>query len=121
MSTDASFWRLYALNEYPQLAIRVWTTTQDHVRNFHRPITKTFFVNEDSVNVAVSGESSEVVASMVSPSGQHLAILREISESASPDKKRYVEVWTGDKLTKVEDVSDKHGQFYTDGTNLAFS
>ena len=48
----------------------------------------------------------------------HLAILREISESASPNKKRYVEVWRGDKLTKVEDVTDKHGQFYTDGMNF---
>ena len=84
----------------------------DHVRNIHRPTTKTFFVNKDSVSVSTSTDDTEVVASLVSPSGKHLAILREISS----DKKRYVEVWCDGKLKAVENVTDKHGQFYKDGT-----
>lgn len=78
-------------------------------------------MSEDSVSVSTSVDGSEVVTSMTSPSGRYLAVLREISESSSPDKKRYVEVWTADKLRAVENVTDKHGQFYTDGTSINYS
>lgn len=69
--------------------------------------------------MSASPDGSEVVASMVSPSGKHLAVLRETAEAATPDKKRYVEVWASDTLLAVENVTDKHGMFYTDGTRNA--
>lgn len=65
--------------------------------------------------MAVSPDSSEVVTSMASPSGKYLAVLREICEAPFSEKKRYVEVWEADRLKLVENVTDKHGQFYTDG------
>ena len=96
--------------------VRATTSVQDHVRVLQRQVAKTFTINGDSVSVSASPDGSEVVASLVSPSGKYLAVLREATEPGSSDKRRYAEVWTGDKLYAVENVSDKHGQFYTDGT-----
>ena len=66
--------------------------------------------------MTTSVEGSEIVSSLVSPSGKYVVVLRETSESGSSEKKRYIEIWTEDKLQAVENVTDKHGQFYTDGT-----
>ena len=58
-------------------------------------------------------DSPDVVASLVSPSGKYLAVLRETTETSG--KKRYVEIWAGDRPHAVENVTDKHEAFYTDG------
>ncbi|GJE89048.1 hypothetical protein PsYK624_051380 [Phanerochaete sordida] len=92
--------------------IRATASAQDHVRKTNRKTAKTFVLSGDAVNVTGSPDESEVVASLVSPTGKHLAILRETGGSS--DKKRFVEVWAGDRLHAVEDVSEKHGAFYTD-------
>ena len=93
--------------------IRATTSAHDHSRKINRKTTKTFSLSGDAVFVSGSPDESEVVASLVSPSGKHLAVLRETNEA--PDKKRYVEVWAGDRLHAVENVTDKHAAFYTDG------
>lgn len=58
--------------------------------------------------------SPEVLTSIVSQSGKLIAILRETSES-SGGKKRFVEVWAGERLEVSVEVSKLHGSFYTDG------
>jgi prolyl oligopeptidase family protein len=57
--------------------------------------------------------SPEVVASAISPSGKLTAILRETNSAG--DKKRFVEVWEGERLEASVNVSKAHGVFYTDG------
>lgn len=101
--------------------IRATTSAQDHTRKINRKTTKTFTLSGDAVFVSGSPDESEVVASLVSPSGKHLAVLRETNEA--PAKKRYVEVWTGDRLHAVENVTDKHAAFYTDEfmSSISFS
>ncbi len=53
---------------------------------------------------------------MVSPSGAHLAVLRESGDSTVPGgKRRYVEIWSGNKIKASKEVTHTHGAFYTDG------
>lgn len=92
------------------LVIRVTTSTIDHVRKLARRNTKTFVITDDSVSVVTSPDGSEIVASVTSPSGKYLAVLRE-----TEGKKRFVEVWGSDKIIAVEEVTEQHGAFYTDG------
>ncbi|EKM52425.1 uncharacterized protein PHACADRAFT_211679 [Phanerochaete carnosa HHB-10118-sp] len=101
--------------------IRTTTSTQDHALKTNRKTVKTFVLSTDTVLVSGSPDGSEVVASLVSPSGKYLAVLRETNDSA--DKKRYVEVWADDRLHAAENVTDKHGTFYTDEftSSISFS
>lgn len=57
--------------------------------------------------------SPEIALSAVSPSGQLKAVLRE--SGSGDDKKRFVEIWRGDRLEISTEVTDKHGGFYSDG------
>ena len=57
--------------------------------------------------------SPEVVASGISPSGKLTAILRETNSTG--DKKRFVEIWDGERLEASVNVTKAHGVFYTDG------
>lgn len=92
------------------LVIRVTTSTADHVRKLARRNVETFVITDDSVSVVTSPDGSEIVASITSPSGKYLAVLRE-----TEGKKRFVEVWRSDRILAVEEVTEKHGAFYTDG------
>lgn len=70
------------------------------------------------MNASISPDAPEIVASALSPSGQYLAVLREVGDSKASDaKKRFVEVWVEDKMLAGRDVTDVHGAFYTDGEN----
>ncbi len=57
--------------------------------------------------------SPEVVASAISHSGKLAAVLRETNSAG--DKKRFVEVWEGERLEASVNVTKAHGVFYTDG------
>jgi hypothetical protein len=57
--------------------------------------------------------SPEVVASTISPSGKLTAILRETNSAG--DKKRFVEIWDGERLEASVNVTKAHGVFYKDG------
>lgn len=92
------------------LVIRVTTSTADQVRKLARRNVKTFVITDDAVSVVISPDGSEIVASITSPSGKYLAVLRE-----TEGKKRFVEVWRSDRIAAVEEVTEKHGAFYTDG------
>jgi acylaminoacyl-peptidase len=57
--------------------------------------------------------SPEVVASTISPSGKLTAVLRETNSAG--DKKRFVEIWDGERLEASVNVTKAHDVFYTDG------
>lgn len=108
--------------------IQVLSTSQDHTRNAKRTTSKTFFVKSsrsDGTFTVIASPSQdvspEVVASAISPSGKLTTILRE-TDSAG-DKKRFVEVWEGERLEASVNVTKVHGVFYTDDqlSTLAFS
>ncbi|KIJ18051.1 hypothetical protein PAXINDRAFT_153995 [Paxillus involutus ATCC 200175] len=60
-------------------------------------------------------DASDTQAFAVSPSRKHQATLREI-ENANGNK-RFVEIWADLQLVASLDVTQVHGQFYTDGNN----
>jgi Acylamino-acid-releasing enzyme, N-terminal domain len=98
----------------------VVSSSQDHSRNAKRTTSKTFFVKSnrsDGTFTVIASPSQdvspEVVASASSPSGKLTAILRETNSAA--DKRRFVEIWDGDRLEASVNVTKAHGVFYTDG------
>ncbi|KAI0266234.1 alpha/beta-hydrolase [Gloeopeniophorella convolvens] len=106
--------------------VQVVSSSRDHTRNAKRTTSKTFFLDSNAngaVNVIPSASqdvSPEVVASATSPSGKLTVILRETN---SGDKKRFVEVWEGERLEASVDVTGTHGSFYADDQlgSLSFS
>lgn len=99
--------------------VQVVSSSQDHTRNAKRTTSKTFFIkssrSDGSFTVIASPAqdvSPEVVASAISPSGKLTALLRETN---SGDKKRFVEIWEGERLEASVTVTKTHGAFYTDG------
>ena len=106
--------------------IQVVSTSQDHTRNAKRTTSKTFFIKSSRSDgtftvIASSSQdvSPEVVASAISPSGKLTAILRETDKAG--DKKRFVEVWEGERLEASVNVTKAHGVFYADGQSLPLS
>lgn len=107
--------------------LQVVSSTQDHTRNVNRTTSKTFFIQPNRSNgtftliaSAAQDVSPEVIATAVSPSGKLTAILRETNPV---DKKRFVEIWEGERLEASVEVTKSHGAFYTDDqlSTLAFS
>ena len=79
---------------------------------------KTYVLSGDRVlSASLDPDVTEIIASQVSPSGRYLAILREVHDAnATGEKKRFVEVWSGDKIQGSQEVTQIHDEFYTDGT-----
>lgn len=63
-------------------------------------------------------DTSDIKASVISPSGARKAILRETSESK---QRRFVEIWAGDRLEIAKEVTDTHGVFCTEGQSVFIS
>ena len=57
-------------------------------------------------------DASDIQASIVSPSKSRVAILRQTSDQ---DKKKFIEIWAGDRLEVLREVSSTHGAFLTEG------
>jgi hypothetical protein len=118
--TDLSSIPAYASARFlSDKVIQVISSSQDHTRNAKRTTSKTFFIksnrSDGSFTVVASSAqdvSPEVVASAISPSGKLTAILRETNAG---DKKRFVEIWEGERLEASVNVTKTHGPFYTDG------
>ncbi|KII84157.1 hypothetical protein PLICRDRAFT_57993 [Plicaturopsis crispa FD-325 SS-3] len=105
-------------------AIRLDLSIRDHVRNVKRSITKTIHVASEDNLISASSEAGDIVRSTVSPSGKRTANLRETADPNVPgSRKRYVEIWLGDRLQVCHDVTKAHGAFYVDDTigSLAFN
>jgi hypothetical protein len=94
--------------------IRVAFSKKDHQRDVKRSISKTIFVTgPNAVSSTLVQDTSEIQASVVSPSKSRVAILRQIS--GHDKKKRFVEIWADDMLEASQDVSNIHGAFSTGG------
>lgn len=99
--------------------VQVVSSSQDHTRDAKRTTSKTFFIKSgrsDGSFTAIASPaqdvSPEVVASTISPSGKLTALLRETN---SGDKKRFVEIWEGERLEASVSVTKTHAAFYADG------
>ncbi|EIW76889.1 alpha beta-hydrolase [Coniophora puteana RWD-64-598 SS2] len=93
--------------------LRVAYSFRDRERKAKRSQTKTFFVPETQEAISTSSfDSTDVLASVVSPSNQRRALLREVSDDKG--KKRIVEIWFGSRLEASLDVTEKHEEFNTD-------
>jgi hypothetical protein len=99
--------------------VQVVSSSQDHTRDAKRTTSKTFFIKSgrsDGSFTAIASPaqdvSPEVVASAISPSGKLTALLRETN---SGEKKRFVEIWEGERLEASVSVTKTHAAFYADG------
>ncbi|EGO20277.1 hypothetical protein SERLADRAFT_452969 [Serpula lacrymans var. lacrymans S7.9] len=92
--------------------IRVSFSVRDHQRNLKRSIQKTYFITPTSLSSSLSQDSSDIQASLISPSNARTAVLRELSEQSG--KKRFVEIWAGSRLEASLLVTSTHGSFATD-------
>ncbi|KAF9228216.1 alpha/beta-hydrolase [Gyrodon lividus] len=116
-------------NNSTTTVIRVSYSIRDHERNVKRSVTKTFVLAAPELapdssiltSATTTQESSEIQAFVVSPSKKCQAILREVSDSNSGGKKRYVEVWANSQLEASLEVTKRHGQFHTDEYFKSFS
>jgi acylaminoacyl-peptidase len=91
----------------------------DHERNAKRAISKTIFLaGPNSSSSIVTHDASDVQAFIVSPSKLRIAVLRTTSDR---DKmKRFVEIWSVDRLEASQEVTATHGAFYTDGKRFDY-
>lgn len=102
--------------------VRAIASTVDLEKKTNHRYVRTFFINEDAVDSTVAPDASEIVASQLSPTGKLLAVLRESADTTSPgQKKRFVEVWSGEKIVASEEVTSRHEAFYTDGQAILSS
>ena len=57
----------------------------------------------------------DIIAQVMSPSRKLRAVLRHVKSGNSPTGTRLVEIWNKDLLEVLANVTDCHGDFYTDG------
>ena len=57
----------------------------------------------------------DIVAQIISPSQRLRAVLRNVKSKDSQTGTRLVEIWNKDLLLVSANVTDCHGDFYTDG------
>lgn len=70
----------------------------------------------DTVSSTLAQDTSDVQASVASLSKSRVAILRQTLDQDK--KKRFVEIWAGDRLEASREVSSTHGVFFTEGKFL---
>jgi hypothetical protein len=73
----------------------------------------------DGTFTMIASPSQDVSPEAISPSGKLSAILCETNSAG--DKKRFVEIWEGERLEASVNVTKAHGVFYTDGESLPLS
>ncbi|KAG0056923.1 hypothetical protein BGZ83_002863 [Gryganskiella cystojenkinii] len=107
------------------LNIQVSLSQRDLERDVRRKFTRTVVatVGHKSIPLVIDGPSVDtgnVVAQIVSPSGQHTAILRTIP---GEKKKQFVEIWSEGSISQLLDTTALHEDFYADSTfgGLQFS
>lgn len=95
-------------------AIHITFSKKDHEQNLKRSFSKTVFVtSSNTVTLTLAQDTTDVQASLVSPSKSRVAILRQTTDQDK--KKRFVEIWAGDRLEASQEVSGTHGAFLTEG------
>ncbi|GBC00833.1 hypothetical protein RclHR1_03990010 [Rhizophagus clarus] len=107
----------------PILSIQVVLSQRDLKRKLKRNIVKNLVVSlpakksSDTVAKVITTtflpiDLGDVVLQTESPSGNKLLILRSVSNDEG--KKRFVEIWNKGNLKQSIDVTDVHGDFYSD-------
>ena len=71
--------------------------------------------SEGSVVATIPVQDLDIIAQVISPSRKLRAVLRNVKSGDSPSSTRLVEVWKKDLLQVSVDVTECHGDFYTDG------
>ncbi|TCD66245.1 hypothetical protein EIP91_001608 [Steccherinum ochraceum] len=102
-------------------ALRVTSRFPDFDRKTYRTSIHTYVVTNDKVFSTFSPDTPNIVVSTSSPSGKRLAAFREVAENGST--KRFVEIWTENRLEASVEVTKTHGAFYTDDifSQISFS
>lgn len=59
-------------------------------------------------------------SSLPGSSTHYTVILRECNDKKGNDKKRFVELWKGERCYKSADVTKHHGPFTTNGKAMPF-
>ncbi|KAK0494381.1 acylaminoacyl-peptidase [Armillaria luteobubalina] len=90
--------------------VEITASIRDHVRNAKRTISKSIYTSQGAVLSSLPQDISDVVLS-------YRVILR------SKDEKRFIELWTEDRLVHLKDVTNLHGDFIGDEylSSLSFS
>lgn len=107
----------YSFTSYTYLAaIRVTTSVRDHIRNTKRALTKHIISTPTFKEIVVTPvqDAGDALASFPSPSGKRLGVLREIQDGGA--KKRFVEVWFGNRLEASKEVTKTHEDFHVNRT-----
>ncbi|RUP44610.1 hypothetical protein BC936DRAFT_149224 [Jimgerdemannia flammicorona] len=104
----------------PFLTLQTVLSQRDMVRNAKRRFARqtVLSIGDGKVTVVSSSTVTELVDVVVqkqSPSGRLKAVLRNVEGSGST-KKRFVEIYNSGALTQTIEVTDKHGNFYSDDT-----
>ncbi|KAF9255265.1 alpha/beta-hydrolase [Marasmius fiardii PR-910] len=95
-----------------QHVIQLNSSIQDFTRNTRRSVSKSIAITPDSTFASPNQEISEVILSRPSRSGEYQAILREIG--SGDQKRRFVEVWSKERILTSKEVTEVHGAFYND-------
>ena len=96
--------------------VQVTYSIQDHARNVKRTMTKSIAVSGSSViALPMQDRDLDIVSQVISPSRKLRAVLRHVKSGDSPAGTRLVEIWNKDLLVVSANVTDCHGDFYTDG------
>jgi len=99
---------------------------KNHTRNSKRSLSKLIFsLNDDSsllkdhpILGTTPEDTSEIALQVISPSKKKRALLRKLGSDKADGFSRYVEIWNDGVLEASLDVSDLHGDFYSDGKLL---
>lgn len=101
--------------------VRLFFSMKNHTKNTKRSLSRSIFVSSaynlsdgPSILGTTPEDISEVVLQVNSPSNKKRALLRKRSDKIDGFS-RYVEIWTDGILEASVDVSDLHGDFYSDG------
>ncbi len=97
-------------------AVEIAYSARNHVSNTKKTLTKIVPLTEGPPKYFPFQELGEVVGYTISPSFKLRANLREIKQGSST--KRFVEIWTGNRMDVSFEVTDYHQGFYLDGKTL---
>ncbi|EKM77251.1 hypothetical protein AGABI1DRAFT_122246 [Agaricus bisporus var. burnettii JB137-S8] len=102
-------------------AIQISYTSRNHVSNTKKTLTKVVALNTHVPTKSPLQEVGEIVASVISPSYDLRADLRERKEGTLT--KRFLEIWVKNRMDFCFEVTDFHREFYLDDylSTLAFS
>jgi hypothetical protein len=105
----------------------VTTSVVDHERDVKRHFVKMIVIQKGSgteppKTLFVSEPQEigpETLLTRYSPSGKKRAVLKEYpAEENGGGKKKFVEVWDGERLEVIKDVTKFHEDFYIDGSRV---